>query len=52
MLYSLPRGDSASEPQSPPWVGPTSRVVTVAPLTVMAKISAPFGKPLPAPEVV
>ena len=33
-------------------VGPTSRVVTVDPLTVMAKISAPFGRPLPAPEVV
>jgi len=27
-------------------------VVTVALLTVMAKISVPFGKPLPAPEVV
>jgi len=40
MLYSLPRGDSASEPQSPPWVGPTSRVVTVALRTVMAKTTA------------
>jgi hypothetical protein len=28
------------------------QVVTVAPLTVMAKISAPSGKPVPAPEVV
>src|SRR6516225_11117662 len=52
MLYSVPRGDSASDPQSPPRVGPTSRVVTVAPRTATAKISAPFGKPLPAPEVV
>ena len=52
MLYRVPCGDSASDPQSPPFVGPTSRVVTVAPLTVMAKISAPFFRPLPAPEVV
>ena len=52
MLYSVPCGESASEPQSPPCVGPISRVVTLAPLTVMAKISAPFGKPVPAPEVV
>ena len=52
MLYSVPCGDSAREPQSPPNVGPISRVVTVAPLTVMAKISAPFCRPLPAPEVV
>src|SRR6516162_5568753 len=52
MLYSVPFGESASEPQSPPCVGPTSRVVTVAPRTAMAKISAPFGWPLPAPEVV
>ena len=52
MLYSVPCGDSASDPQSPPWVGPTSRVVTAAPRTATAKISAPFGRPLPAPEVV
>src|SRR6516165_1711367 len=47
MLYSVPPGDSASDPQSPPNVGPTSRVLTVAPRTVMAKISAPSGRPLP-----
>ena len=52
LFLALTATGLASAPQSPPNVGPTSRVVTLAPLTVIAKISAPFGKPKPAPEVV
>jgi hypothetical protein len=46
MLYSVSEGDSASERQFPPFVGPMSVVVIFLPLTLIVNTSAP------APEVV
>jgi hypothetical protein len=50
-LASARSAASSARWQVASWLRRCVQVVTVAPLTVMAKISAPLGKPVPAPEV-